>query len=113
MVRETLPVRRADNLQILIHAAEGKSRPVLKQIAEEQSPNARLRPAPCEQAIGGVPAQRSPLFGDELQRAKKRVDDFARIGARPGVAAEDFGALPEGVPRGESRGAIFVPPVVR
>src|SRR3989449_9622297 len=113
MVRETLPVRRADNLQILIYAAEGKSRPVLEQITEEQSPNARLRPAPCEQAIGGVPARRSALLGDELQRAKKRVDDLVRVRARPGVAAEDLGALSEGVPRGESRGAILVAPVVR
>src|SRR5436309_16103607 len=99
MVRETLPVRRADNLQILIHAAEGKTRPVLEQITEEQSPDARLRPAPCEQAMGGVPAERSPLFADKLQRAKKRVDDLIRARARSGVAAEDFGALSERVPR--------------
>lgn len=101
-------VGRADELLLKIDDAEGIAGAVFEEIAELDAPNVGGRPAPGDDAVGGVPDDRAGLLGDVENGAERGIEDFIGMGDGAGVSAVELHAFGKNVAEGDGGGAVAV-----
>src|SRR6266699_2817210 len=101
-------IRRANELLLKIDDAEGVARVVLEEVAQLDSPDVRGRPAPSQQAVGGIPGYGTRLLRRVKDGTERDVKNFIRTRLRTRIGGEKFGVLRENVARGNSGTAVAV-----
>src|SRR6267143_836031 len=106
------PVWRTVELLLKVDGAEGIAGAVFEKIADLDAPDVRGRPAPSEEAVGGIPGDGTRLLRGIENGAERGIENFVRTGAGTGVGGEERGALGKNVARGKGEGAVEVPAVI-
>ena len=72
---------RADELLLFIHVIERETRPVFHPISQEQAPKRNRGPPPGDEAIWGIPQERSRGLGNKIGTCERVIQGLVAAGA--------------------------------
>ena len=103
---------RVDELLLFIHVIERETRPVFQPISQEQAPKRNRGPPPGDQAIRGIPQERSRGLGNKIGSYEGVIQGFVAAGAGADIIPIYLGLVFKDMASPNLTGTIAVAPVV-